>query len=196
MAGALLTHQTAWSGVEKALRRLKDRGLMTVEGLAAAPLAVLEECVMPAGFYRVKARRLQEMARYILHNHDSLREFLSLEAGQLKRRLLGLPGVGFETADAILLYAVGHPVMVVDAYTRRIMRRLGMALPRDYEGARRRLEEELPQGVEGYQEFHALMVELGKRHCRPNPLCTPCPLLDLCPHGMKVVGGGGELSSP
>ncbi|MEE9237795.1 MAG: hypothetical protein V3U52_08425 [Thermoplasmata archaeon] len=191
IAGAMLTQQTTWGSVEVAIRNLKERKLMNLEGLAGAPLEVLEECVRPTGFYRVKATRLQTMARHILYRHGSLSEFLSTEGTRLRQSLLSMSGVGLETADSILLYAVGLPFLVVDTYTRRIMERLGMALPRDYEEARRRLEEAVPRGVESYREFHALMVELGKQYCRPRPRCAPCPLLDLCPHGMKVVRGDG-----
>ncbi len=99
--------------------------------------------------------------------------------------------MGFETADAILLYAAGRPSMVVDAYTRRILQRLGAPLPTAYEEARRRLERELPRSVETFREFHALMVELGKRYCRRRPHCAACPLLDLCPHGLEVTKGAG-----
>lgn len=190
VTGALLTQQTTWKNVKEAIGNLKDRGLLTLEALATTPLNVLEECVRPTGFYRVKASRLRAISARILHDHGTLVRFLSMEPSDLRATLLDLPGVGFETADSILLYAAGHPFLVVDAYTRRIMRRLGMPLHRDYEEARRRLEEELPRNVEAYREFHALMVELGKRYCRPRPLCAPCPLLDLCPHGMKAAGGG------
>ncbi len=188
--GAVLTQQTTWVSAEKALRELKDRGLMSLENLSDAPLEVLEECVRPTGFYRVKARRLRTMARHILEREGGLTEFLSLDAPTLRGRLLDLPGVGFETADSILLYAVGHRFFVVDAYTRRIVGRLGKALPSGYEEARGLLEAELPGDVNDYQEAHALMVELGKRYCRTKPLCASCPLLRLCPHGQRVEGRG------
>jgi endonuclease-3 related protein len=190
MVGALLTQQTSWRNVEAALRKLKARGLMDVVALATSPLSTIEECVRPAGFYRVKARRLKAMAADVLRQ-GGLEALLSAEPWELRGRLLEMQGVGFETADSILLYGVGFPIMVVDAYTRRIMGRLGMPLPRGYEEARRALEDGLPRDVQSYREFHALMVELGKRYCRSTPSCGPCPLLEVCPHGSRVVGGGG-----
>ncbi len=191
MVGAVLTQQTSWKSVERALQNLRSRGLLALDTLAGASVEVLEECMRPASFYRVKARRVRAMARSIVQNHGSLDDFLSMEPQQLRESLLRMAGVGFETADSILLYAAGLPFMVVDAYTRRIMQRLGNPLPRHYEEARRSLEETLPLSVHDYQEFHALLVELGKRYCRPKPLCGPCPLQDRCPHGQMVAGGNG-----
>jgi endonuclease-3 related protein len=189
MVGALLTQQTAWRNVEAAMRNLRARGLMDVAFLAEASPSTIEECVRPAGFYRAKARRLREMAARVL-SHGGLEAFLSADPWTVRQRLLEMPGIGYETADSILLYGVGFPVMVVDAYTRRIMERLGSPLPSGYEDARKWLEERLPRDTREYREFHAVMVELGKRYCRSRPRCEACPLVDLCAHGMRVVGGG------
>ncbi len=189
MVGAVLTQQTTWNSVEVAMERLKEKGLLSLNNLAAAPPAVLEECVRPTRFGRVKARRLRAMATRILKDCGSLRELFSKDSVELRQYLLRLRGIGFETADSILLYAAGRPFMVVDSYTRRIVGRLGMALPSDYEEARLLLQRELPRSVEGYREFHASLVELGKRYCRRNPHCNRCPLQDRCPHGSKVIIG-------
>lgn len=187
VAGAILTQQSTWVSVQVALARLKQRGLLTLRNLATVPLAVLETCIMPTGFYRLKARRLQTVASRILQDHDSLEKLLSLGSAELRMYLIGLQGIGPETADSILLYAGGRPAMVVDGYTRRIAGRLGRPLPSDYEKAQSLLEVEIQRSVEGYQEFHAMMVEVGKKFCRKDPHCAPCPLLDVCPHGMNVA---------
>ncbi|MFQ6012476.1 MAG: endonuclease III domain-containing protein [Thermoplasmata archaeon] len=188
MVGAVLAQRTTWRSVDRALRSLQAAGLLAPEALAAAPPSQVEACVRPTGFYRTKARRLRRMAAHVLRAAGSVEAFLARPPAGLRRDLLALEGVGEETADAILLYAAGHATPVVDAYTRRILARLGHPLPPGSADAARRLRAELPHRVEEHRRFHALMVELGKRHCRPAPRCAPCPLLDLCPHGRGVVG--------
>lgn len=190
LVGALLTQQTTWTSVERALEGLRDAGLLTLEALADAPRAALEACVRPTGFYRTKAARLQAMARHVRAVHGTVEALLAQEDGGLRRELLDLPGVGPETADSFLLYGADRPFLPVDAYTRRILDRLGSPLPRGYEAARRRLEEELPRDPTAYQAFHARLVEVGKRWCRPRPRCAPCPLLAGCAHGRRVVASG------
>lgn len=187
VVGALLTQQTTWTSVERALEALRREGLLTLAGLADAPPGAVEACVRPTGFYRVKARRLRAIARRVREAHGSVEALLAQEDRALREELLGLPGVGPETADSILLYAADRPFLPVDAYTRRILRRLGTPLPRGYEAARRRLEEGLPPDPGTYGAFHALLVEVGKRWCRPRPRCAPCPLLEACPHGQATV---------
>ncbi len=189
VVGALLTQQTTWRSVDVALGRLKERGWLSLEGLAAAPVEKLEDCVKPTGFYRVKTARLQKLATRVLEDYGNVDALLHQEPRDLRQYLLGLDGIGPETADSILLYAAGLPFLVVDTYTRRIVERLGSPLPPGYEAARSCLEGGLPRTVETYREFHAMMVELGKRYCRRNPRCQLCPLLELCPHGQDMVSG-------
>ncbi|MFQ5987033.1 MAG: endonuclease III domain-containing protein [Thermoplasmata archaeon] len=188
MVGALLTQQTTWQSVDRALRSLKAEDLLAPEAMAVAPRARIEACIRPTGFYRTKARRLRKMAAHVLRGAGSVEAFLTRPPEELRRSLLALEGVGEETADAILLYAAGHATPVVDAYTRRILSRLGTPLPAPYEDAARQLRRQLPDRVADHQRFHALMVELGKAYCRSAPRCAPCPLLDLCPHGQATVG--------
>ncbi len=187
MVGAILAQQTTWQSVDRALRSLKEEGLLPPDVLAHASLERVERCIRPTGFYRTKARRLRLMAARVFEEAGTLEAFLARPPATLRRSLLAMEGVGEETADAILLYAAGHPAPVVDAYTRRILRRLGHPLPRGYERAARQLREHLPDHVSDHRRFHAVMVILGKDFCRPNPRCAPCPLLDLCPHGQAVV---------
>lgn len=187
MVGALLTQQTTWRSVDRALGALKAEGLLGPEALARASPGRIEACVRPTGFYRTKARRLRLMAARVLEV-GTVEAFLARPPDDLRRSLLALEGVGEETADAILLYAAGHPRPVVDAYTRRILGRLGHPLPRGYGAAARQLRARLPDRVQDHRRFHALMVVLGKEYCRPTPRCAACPLLDRCPHGRSIVG--------
>lgn len=188
MVGAVLVQQTRWPTVDQALQSLRAKGLLTPEALAAAPPERVEACLRPTGFYRTKARRLRHMAARILSEAGSVEAYFARPPEELRRSLLALEGVGDETADVILLYAAGHPSPVVDAYTRRILGRLGLPLPSDYRAAHGVLNGLLPDRLEDHRRFHELMVELGKRYCRAAPECAPCPLLELCPHGQVVTG--------
>jgi endonuclease-3 related protein len=187
MVGALLTQQTTWRSVERALASLRAEGLLAPEALIRASLPRIEACVRPTGFYRTKARRLQGMATQVLREAGTVEAFLARPPEALRGSLLGLEGVGEETADAILLYAAGHPAPVIDAYTRRILGRLGHPLPDSYEKAALWIGAQLPDRIEDHRRFHALMVGLGKTHCRPAPRCPSCPLQDVCPHGQAVL---------
>ncbi len=171
VAGAILTQNTRWENVESALERLRRTSLTSPLVLADASPEILEEVIRPAGFYRRKAATLQKAARFFAgHNAPPTRE-----------ELLGLPGIGPETADSILLYAFGKPIFVVDAYTRRLLTRLGLTTPNmDYEAVRRFCEAELPSEPALYQRFHALIVEHGKRYCCRRPRCAECPLVSCC----------------
>ncbi len=188
MVGALLTQQTSWGSVERALTALRAERLLSPEALARAPLGRIEACIRPTGFYRTKARRLRRMAAEVIREAGTVKAFLARPPDALRRSLLAIEGVGEETADAILLYAAGHATPVVDAYTRRILGRLGHPLSSTYEAAARQLRTHLPTRVEDHRRFHALMVGLGKAWCRPAPRCAPCPLLDGCPHGQALLG--------
>ncbi len=183
--GALLTQNTAWRNVEQALRNLRNRGWLQPEAVATAPLEELEQLLRPSGYYRQKARRARDLARWWLA-HGGEEGLRSLPTETLRRELLRLKGIGPETADSILLYAFHRPVFVVDAYTRRILSRHGFPLPPDYEGLRKFMEDQLPRSVPLYQEFHALLVAVGKHFCRRSPRCTGCPVADLWGPGQGV----------
>ncbi len=176
--GAILTQNTAWRNVERAIQNLKTRGWLSPEALARAPRKDLETLLRPSGYFRQKAERVQRFARWWLaQGGEAILRQKPLES--LRRELLVLSGIGPETADSILLYAFHRPVLVVDAYTRRILSRHGFSLPPDYEGLRRFLEARLPRSVPVYQEFHALLVAIGKRYCRRKPHCDHCPVAAL-----------------
>lgn len=177
MVGAVLTQNTAWTNVEKAIRRLRKERALSLERLRSAPLPVLAEWIRPAGYYRVKARRLKALMEAISASSGTVRKFFSQDTATLRAALLSVPGVGPETADSILLYAGQRPVFVVDAYTRRMLVRHGWIEPRaTYDEIASLFVRELPRSVRVYNEFHALIVRLGKTHCRAKPLCAGCPL--------------------
>lgn len=180
MVGAVLTQHTAWGNVEKALARLKANGAFSPPGLLAMPEGELAECIRPAGIYRVKARRLRALLQFLVTQYagDIAR---MARSERLREALLGVSGIGPETADCIVLYAAGQPSFVVDAYTRRIFGRLGLiAQEMDYEAIRTFFLAHLPKDAALYGEYHALIVALGKAFCRPRPLCAECPLVEMC----------------
>ncbi len=181
--GAILTQNTAWKNVEKAIANLKRAKCLTWSALRKVSNKRLATLIQPSGTYRVKAVRLKTFVEYLWdHHHGSLTSLCDGDLGEARRRLLAIDGIGPETADAILLYAGERPTFVVDAYTRRILRRHfvtdGQA---DYETVRRLFHETLPASAELYNEYHALLVAVGKRHCRPRAQCEGCPLAEL-PH--------------
>lgn len=181
MVGAILTQNTAWGNVERAIRNLKEAGALTPEGVLGTDPRRLEALIKPAGYYRVKAERLRSLCRFLMEEFGGrVQEMASRPLEELRQRLLQLKGVGPETADSILLYALDKPIFVVDAYTRRVLGRHGLvgdSAP--YEEVQRLFMGELPKDVGIYKEYHALLVKLGKTHCRPKPRCGGCPLEGL-----------------
>ena len=182
--GAILTQNTAWTNVEKAIANLRREGALTPEALRVAPRERLEEWIRPAGFFRQKAERLQLFVEHLFAHHDGdLGRLLTAPLPETRRELLTLKGVGPETADSILLYAGGLPSFVVDAYTRRLFGRLGLLDPTaPYEHIRAFFMACLPSDVDLFNEYHALIVEQCKQLCRKRkPLCADCPLQEICP---------------
>ena len=181
MVGAILTQATAWRNVERAIQRLKAAGALSPERMARLSEGELAELIRPAGFFRQKTRRLRALLR-LIGQHGSVEGLLSLPAGELRRQLLSVPGVGPETADSILLYAAGYPVFVVDAYTKRILHRLGLLSGEKagYEEVQELFESNLPRDPKLYGEYHALLVRHAKEHCRARPRCPGCPLAPVC----------------
>ena len=178
VVGAILTQNTAWSNVEHALAALRSLRLLTPARLARLPLRRLAELIRPSGYFRVKALRLRAFLRYLRRRyHGSLNLMSRAPLDPLRGELLAVPGIGPETADSILLYALGRPVFVVDAYTRRVLSRHRL-LPHeaDYEEARAFFERHLPSDPRLFNEYHALLVAVGKQYCRSHPYCEECPL--------------------
>ena len=182
IVGAVLTQNTAWTNVEFALERLKSAQALTLERLLELPHEVLAECLRPAGYFNVKARRLQHLLR-VIADAGGEQALVSLPTSPLRELLLAAHGTGPETADDILLYAYGRPVFVIDAYTRRLFARLGWADGgENYEVLRAGMERACTEDVALMQELHALIVRHAKVVCRHQPLCDACVLSAECLH--------------
>jgi len=181
--GAILTQNTNWANVEKAIANLKAAGKLSVTALHETDHAELAALIRPAGYFNVKARRLMNfIARVHETFGDDLAGFLDRSVHTLREELLAIKGVGRETADSMILYAAGQCSFVVDAYTCRILLRHGLIDPEaDYEAVKDLLEGSLADDVELYNDFHAQFVAVGKHYCRPTARCDGCPLEHL-PH--------------
>jgi endonuclease-3 related protein len=180
--GAILTQSAAWGNVEKAIANLRGAGALSPRALRKLPRPKLAGLVHPCGYYNAKALKLKAFV-YWLGNHydDDLERLFALDAEELRQELLSVHGVGPETADSIILYAAGKPIFVIDAYTRRIISRLGLAPEKDsYAGYQALFMENLPADAQLFNEYHALLVCLGKNVCRRQPLCAECCLEGIC----------------
>lgn len=181
MVGAILTQNTSWSNVEKALALLKEQINLTPEALLSLSTPDLEIYLKPSGYFRIKTQRLQNYCRWYLEqgNYQGLDE---LSTSELRERLLKVQGIGPETADDILLYAFNRPVFVIDAYTRRLLQRLDLIQGQEkYEECRQLFETQLPKSVDLYKQYHALIVIHAKQHCRKTkPVCHSCQLAQDC----------------
>ncbi|MHC4425911.1 MAG: endonuclease III domain-containing protein [Planctomycetota bacterium] len=186
ITGAILAQNTNWTNVEKAIANLKSADLLSAESLRNMEIKELAELIRPAGYFNVKSRRLQSFVDWLFDNYGGkLNELENVATEQLRAELLGIKGVGRETADSILLYAFDRPVFVVDAYTARVAVRHGLIEPEaDYEQLRDLFQSNLPQDVKLFNEYHALLVRLGKEFCRPKARCHNCSLEGL-PHDVQ-----------
>jgi endonuclease III related protein len=190
--GAILTQHTAWAGAARGVAALRARGLLTPRRLVARNIATVGALVRPAGTYRTKARRVLDFTRWLLDRFGGdFRGMRRAALGLLRRELLAVPGLGPETVDAILLYAAGRPVFVADAYVRRVLTRHRLLpIGAGYEQARAFVESHLPSDPALFNEFHALLVAVGKAHCRASPRCERCPLRhDLSGRGPALEPG-------
>ena len=168
IVGAILTQNTNWKNVEKAIVELNKAKVLSVDGILSVSVGRLGKLIRSAGYYNQKASRLKIVAK-----------FFSSVNGVSRDRLLDVKGIGPETADSILLYAFEKPYFVVDAYTRRIFSRLGFEF-NDYDELQRLFMNGLISDVKLFNDYHALLVELTKRHCRVKPECKGCPLGKIC----------------
>ena len=183
--GAILTQNTSWTNVERAIANLKGARLLAPRRILDCPPDELEAALRPSGYFRVKARRLRSFCAYLVDRHrGSMKRMARLPLDVLRAELLDIHGIGPETADDILLYACDKPVFVVDAYTRRIFARHGM-VPHDiaYEDLRRFFERRLDPDVSMFQEYHGLIVYVGKDFCKLRPNCEACPLAPMLKRG-------------
>jgi len=181
MAGAVLTQNTAWTNVEKALANLKGAGALAPRALRELTHQELAALIRPSGYYQAKASKLKALAEFVGRYGDDLAGLFSEATPGLREKLLEVHGIGEETADSILLYAARRPVFVVDAYTRRIFSRLGLGPGGDsYPRWQGFFMEDLPPKEGLFNEYHALLVRHGKELCRKKPRCPPCPVKDIC----------------
>lgn len=185
MLGAVLTQNTSWKNVEKALTNLRDRDLLDPIKLNELPREEMEELLKPAGYFRLKTARVKNLLALLCGKYGgSLEEMFSGSLSSLREELLNLNGIGPETADAILLYAGGFPTFVVDLYTHRVLKRHGWIEPEaDYEMVQDFFHSSLERDAPQFNEFHALFVKVGKEHCGKTPKCSGCPLESLLPPG-------------
>ncbi|MFW6175063.1 MAG: endonuclease III domain-containing protein [Chloroflexota bacterium] len=192
VVGAILTQNAAWTNVEKALSNLRQAGVWSVRSVYHAEQDRLAHLVRPSGYFNQKARKLKEFARVVMFEHGGdLQDMLALPMDTLRERLLAIWGIGEETADDIVLYAAGQPSFVIDAFTRRIVDRLGWKVAGNrYPDYQRLFTERLPVDVQLYNEYHALLDKHAQKTCAPRPACERCCLLDICVTGQSNTGEG------
>jgi endonuclease-3 related protein len=181
--GTILTQNTSWKNVEKAIRNLKNEGLISIEKLSMVPAHVLAELIRPSGYFNQKAVKIKNIIKFIKENYDGrLEKMFKEDSKKLREKLLGIKGIGQETADSILLYAAKKPIFVVDAYTYRVLSRHAL-IPENsgYGDIQEIFMDILPKNTRLFNEYHALLVKVGKEHCKKKPICNGCPL-EYDPH--------------
>lgn len=193
MVGAILVQQTTWESVAGALEKLRARGLLDVDAMCSAPLDQLEAIVRPTGFYRQKARNVKALASHLrtCHGSDPM-HLLGQDAEAARNELLSLPGIGNETADAILLFAGGRPCFIAAGYVSRVLGRTGILRSDDYMEVRRFMEARLEPDPARYARCYALLVQHARTTCRSRPRCDTCVLSAEC----AFSSGRGTAGSP
>lgn len=197
MVGTILTQATAWANVEKAIANLKAAKALSPQALRHLNLPDIAALIYPCGYYNVKARKLRALAQWLgEYCQDNLDKLCFHGTDQLRQQLLSVYGIGQETADSILLYATNKPAFVIDAYTRRIINRIGLApLNNSYATYQSLFVENLPADTDLFNEYHALLVYLGKNVCRRHPLCPRCRLQNICQSGTSHLVDKPSLPS-
>ena len=182
IVGAILTQSAAWGNVEKAVANLRAAEAMSPGALRRLSRSKLAKLVHPCGYYNAKALKLKSFAFWVgNHYKDDLDRLFANNTDDLRQQLLSIHGIGRETADSILLYAANKPIFVIDAYTRRIINRIGLAPKKDsYAAYQAWFTEHLPSDTQLFNEYHALLVCQGKNICRRRPLCQQCCLSEIC----------------
>jgi endonuclease III related protein len=178
MVGAILTQNTSWRNVEKAIQHLKGKGVLNIEGIHQLKKSDLASLIKSSGYYRIKADRLKAFVNYLFEDYSgNIKRMRKEELETLRQKLLRVKGIGPETADSILLYGLGKPIFVVDAYTKRVLLRHGMISEKASYGEIQRLfMDHLPHDEKLFNEYHALFVHLGKTVCKKTPRCDICPI--------------------
>jgi endonuclease III related protein len=190
MVGAILTQNTSWKNVEKAIQKLKGEGILNPEGIHRLKKKELAPLIRSSGYYRIKADRLKAFMDFLYEEFDgNLKKMRKRKLEELRERLLGVKGIGPETADSILLYGLKKSIFVVDAYTKRILSRHGIISEKaSYGEVQKLFMDHLPHDEKLFNEYHALFVHLGKMVCRKMPKCDICPL--------KSIGHSAERKAP
>ncbi|MDP6959312.1 MAG: endonuclease III domain-containing protein [Planctomycetota bacterium] len=183
MIGAILTQNTAWTGVEKAISNLKKENVLNPRSLANLEPEKVATLIRPAGYFNQKTKRIQAFTRWFLERFEGkIERMQDVPFLEMREELLALNGIGPETADSILLYALKHPTFVIDTYTYRMLHRHGfIGEESSYEEMKTVMEEQLPKEEALFNDFHAQIVRVGKEYCRKNPKCEECPLKSLLP---------------
>jgi endonuclease-3 related protein len=187
--GAILTQNTSWKNVEKAIINLSKRNLINARKINAISTKKLAAIIRPAGYYNQKAKKLKNFSSFLLRNYNgSLKVLFEKGTAELREELLSVNGIGKETADSITLYAAEKPIFVIDAYTKRIYSRIfGIRNEIGYDELQRVFEKSLKKDTQLFKEYHALLVELGKNYCKNRkPLCGECPLKECCTYKTKI----------
>ena len=196
IVGAILTQSAAWTNVERAIENLKGAGALSAPALRGMAYQDLARLVYPSGYYNAKALKLRAIAEHMAAYDDILESLFDKDTTSLRDELLSIHGVGEETADSIILYAAGRPAFVIDAFTRRITGRLGLAPSQEtYQAYQALFQGHLPPDAAMFNEYHALLVRLAKDTCRKRqPRCGACPLQPVCPTGSEAACSSSEIA--
>lgn len=175
--GAVLTQNTSWKNVEKALKNLREKKLISPLKILKTPNKTLSKLIRPAGYYNQKTIYLKNISKFIVNNKDLEKNSVK----NLRLKLLSIKGIGHETADSIILYAFKKQSFVVDSYTKRIFSRLGLCKKEiKYDELQNKFHNKIPKQTKTYNEYHALLAELAKKYCAKKPICKNCPITKLC----------------
>lgn len=185
MVGAILTQNTSWTNVEKAITNLGDN--LSPEFIETVSNEELGEIIRPSGYYNQKAIRLKALTSWFKKYSYDIKNIEGIDGQVLRDKLLEIKGVGRETADSILTYALNIPFFIVDTYTKRILYRIGYDIPKNYDELRIKIEESIPKELYIYNEFHGLIVEHAKCYCKKSPNCDGCPLESICEKRISVA---------
>ena len=193
MVGAILTQSAAWSNVEKAIDNLKTAGKLSAAALREIPVDELAKLIYPSGYYNAKAKKLKALVDWLGLSNDDLSRLDNRPTQELRCELLNVHGIGPETADSILLYALQRPIFVIDAYTRRLFSRLRIAPEKDaYDRWQATFMDNLPADAQLFNEYHALIVRQGKEKCRKSARCEDCCLSENCPESEIILQRGAN----
>ncbi len=193
MVGAVLVQNTAWSNAAKAIDALSEAGLLSPHGLRSADVTDIARLIYSSGYYNMKARKLKALVEWLAERDDDIEALMAGDPATLREELLAIHGIGEETADDILLYALDMPVFVIDHYTRRLLHRLGLAPEKGpYALYQRLFTDHLQPDVPLFNEYHALIVTHAANVCKKDPACEECCLLNICPTGKEQVQGASD----